>query len=297
MRIDCTHPRANHQHGTPLAYQRDDCRCDPCREAYRVYNKRVSYRTLTGTHSYVDADLARTHVRRLLTVLTVGQVEQRSGVHRTAIRLLVGDWPGKPPSRRISGKTHAALMAVRPTRVGSEESGLVDATGTRRRLQALIALGWPANQLGRMIGASSCTVPRITNGDDVLVLVATRAAVMALYDDLSLTVPPEGRIRTLSRGIARRKGWVPPLAWDDDTIDDPSASPEGYERKESKKHYRDDVLEDFEDTRGEHLGDVRLAAMRLGMSHSSLSQTLHRAVAEGMEVAFFNVYRSDRKEA
>ena len=34
---DCQCPRANHQHGTRTAYVVDRCRCDPCREAARIY--------------------------------------------------------------------------------------------------------------------------------------------------------------------------------------------------------------------------------------------------------------------
>ena len=298
MRIDCTHPRANHQHGTYLAYVKDACRCDPCREAGRIGSKTTHYKTVTGTHSYVDAELARTHTRRLLEVLTVSQIEQRSGVHRTAIRILVGDWPGTAPSKRISRKTHTALMGVRAERVGQETSGLVDPAGTVRRLRALIALGWDARYIGRRLGMSSCTVPRLTHDETTLVLVSTRDAVRALYDELSLTLPPEGRTRTMAQNRARRAGWAPPLAWDDDTIDDPSAAPEGHDRRDGKFRYRDDVLEDFEDTRWEHQGDVRAAALRLGMTHSGLSQVLFRARREGINVEYHNTFKSEeRREA
>lgn len=296
MKVDCFHPRARHQHGTQLAYKKDECRCDPCREAYRVYGKRVHYRTLTGTHTYVDAALARAHVRRLLTVLTVGQVEQRSGVNRTSIRLLVGDWPGKAPSKRIARSTHTALMAVRPERVGQETSGLVDPVGTTRRLRALIALGWDSRYLGTRLGMSNCTIPRITHDEVTLILVSTREAVRALYDELALTIPPEGRVRTMSRGRARRAGWAPPLAWDDDSIDDPAATPAEYERHDVNVRYREDVLEDFEDTRWEHQGDVCAAAVRLGMSHESLSRALFRANADGFKVRFHNTFKKERRE-
>lgn len=224
----CKHPRANHQHGTHLAYRFDQCRCAPCATAGRRHGKATAYRTVTGTHSYVPAGRTRAHVEQLLEVLTVSQIEQRSGVHRTAIRVLVGDWPGKPASRRITRKTETALLAVTVDRVGVEQHGWVDGTGTRRRFRALVALGWPARTLGARLGFStrtnwSMTSPEIPERQRIR--ASTRDAVRALYDELSLTVPPRSRYRTIARNIAAARGWAPPMAWDDDSIDDPAAVP------------------------------------------------------------------------
>lgn len=223
----CLHPRANHQHGTYLAYKCDACRCIPCLTAHRSHHKVSRYRTVTGTHSYVPADRAREHVLELLRTLTVGQIQERSGVNRTSIRVLVGDFPGRPPSRRITRATHRALLAVTPDRVGSEQHGLVDGTGTRRRLRALVALGWPAKQIGARLGFSSRTTWQLTRPDvpeSQPVRVGTRDAVRRAYDELCLTVPPPSRFRTRAVNIAAANHWPPPLAWDDD-IDDPHARP------------------------------------------------------------------------
>lgn len=224
----CPHPRARHQHGHHLTYMKDGCRCTPCGTAYRRHRKASEYRTLTGTHSYVDAGRARRHVEQLLETLTVGQIEQRSGVHRTSIRLLVGRFPGKPASKRITRASEAALLAVTAERVGGEQQGLVDGTGTRRRFRALIALGHPAKPLGQRLGISTRTVWSLTNPAaplDALVLVSTRDAVRRLYDELSWVVPPPSRARTIAQNMATARGWAPPLAWDDDAIDDPASGP------------------------------------------------------------------------
>lgn len=227
-RRPCLHPRANHQHGTHLAYDKDGCRCEPCNAANLRYDKRVRYRTATGTHSYVPAGRAREHVTELLAVLTVGQIEARSGIHRTAIRVLVGTFPGRPPSKRITRTTEASLLAVEPVRVGPEQHGLVDGTGTRRRICALIALGWPARTIATRLGASSRNMWELTGPTApvrALVTVRLRDAVTRLYDEISLVVPPRSAHTTRARNIAAARGWVPPLAWDDDTIDDPAATP------------------------------------------------------------------------
>lgn len=53
----------------------------------------------------------------------------------------------------------------------------------------------------------------------------TAADVAAVYDRLSMIVPDWHRYRTRTRNAALARGWLPPLAWDDDTIDDPTAEP------------------------------------------------------------------------
>lgn len=225
MRRDCQHPRANHQHGTHLAYRKDDCRCPECMAAARRDAKLTAYRTRHGTHTYVDADRARRHVLALLDQLTVGQVERRSGVHRTSIRVLIGDFPDRPPSKRITGQTERALLAVTPELVGPEVQGLVDRTGTRRRMQALVALGHPIAHLTRRLNMSNRTGwMLIDDRNTAQVTVATRDKVCEAYAQLSMTVT-QGRHATRARNIAADRGWVPPLAWDDESLDDPAARP------------------------------------------------------------------------
>lgn len=240
----CLHARARHEHGTALAFAKDGCRCLPCARAYRRKSKETAYRTVTGSHTYVDAERARAHVRGLLATLTVGQIEQRSGVHRTAVRVLVGDFPGRPASRRVTRTTEAALLAVRPDRVGTEAHGWVDGTGTRRRFRALVALGWPARTLAVRCGATSNVAHRLTSDAfplGTLVTVATRDAVRRLYDELSVTLPPPSRAVTRARKRAAARGWVGPLAWDDDAIDDPAARPDAGRTRDGSEQLLDDV--------------------------------------------------------
>lgn len=222
----CLHQRAAHRHGTHLAYVKDGCRCDPCSQAARREAKRQRYRTAMGSSTYVDAGAARAHVRSLLETLTVSQIEHRSGVNRTAIRALIGGIPNHPASRRITRTTETRLLAVDGVRIGPETNGLVGPTGTRRRIQALVALGHPVSHLRTQLGASTRTMWALTrSGEAGTIRVSTRDAVRDLYDKLSLTVPNPSRSTTAARNLAARRSWVPPLAWDDDQIDEPTACP------------------------------------------------------------------------
>lgn len=218
----CLHPRANHQHGHYLAYQKDGCRCKPCILAGRRYTKLIAHRTHTSSHSYVDAHPARAHVQQLLKTLTISQIEQRSGINRTTIRVLIGDFPGRPASKRTKKKTEHALLAIKPELIGTETSGLCHPVGTRRRLQALMTLGWTGRYLTGRLGASTRTITTIVyDTNDTPIQVGTRIKVTELYDELSMTIPPPSRARTRIRNIAKTNGWLPPLAWDDDKIDNP----------------------------------------------------------------------------
>jgi transcriptional regulator with XRE-family HTH domain len=110
-----------------------------------------------------------------------------------------------------------------------DKAGYIDATGTRRRLQALAALGWSARAIAERFGYSEVTVSGWFRAN--LVSRRTVARIRGWYDELSMTPPPT-RTRAerysvgTTRGRARAAGWHPPLAWDDDLIDDPNASPE-----------------------------------------------------------------------
>ena len=291
VRKDCTHPRANHQHGHYLAYEKDGCRCSPCVVANGRQDKLVRYRTATGTHTYVPADRARAHVEQLLETLTLAQIEHRSGIHRTAIRVLVGSFPGRPASKRITRTSEQALLAVRGDRVGSEQHGLVDGTGTRRRFRALVALGWPARTMSARLGLSSRTTWTLTREDKRPVIARTRDAVLRLYDELSLTIPPRSAASTRARRLALERGWAPPLAWDDDSIDDPAARPwtvdvETDDYVDAAKVERAVTGECVELTRAERWLAVRRLATR-GMSD--------RAIAEVVGVSERTVLR-DRQD-
>jgi AraC-like DNA-binding protein len=226
--------RAPRQHGTlaMAAPGRGGCTCAPCADAYSRYNRRNAKQRAAGLVQLVPADRARTHVRQLLAAgVEVHEVERRSGVHRTAIRVLLGTFPGRKPSRRIRPETEARLLAVHPA-IRPVTGATVDGTGTRRRLQALMANGWTAGELAQRLGASS---PNLQIAKRARVRGATAIAVRRLYTELENTPGPSQRAATYWRG----RGYLPPAYWDTDTIDDPAAEPEAREYDEHGALLRD----------------------------------------------------------
>lgn len=101
---------------------------------------------------------------------------------------------------------------------------MVDCTGVMRRLQALAAIGWSSTELGRRLGISGTAVQQFRRGEHPRVKLRSVARIRRLYAELSMTPGPS----VITRSRAVRRGWAPPLAWDDEGIDDPTARPVGF---------------------------------------------------------------------
>lgn len=95
--------------------------------------------------------------------------------------------------------------------------------GTHRRIRALMALGYGlpvlADRLGIATGNLSYKLQQ------PYVVRSTHQAVAELFEALSMAPPPAGWVAQRTRNIAAKRGWAPPLAWDD--IDDPNEHPKG----------------------------------------------------------------------
>lgn len=97
---------------------------------------------------------------------------------------------------------------------------MVDAVGTVRRLRALMAIGWPTAKLAAELGVSPHWIRRLA-GSRRRVRVGTAESVTSLYERLGGHPGPSA----VTVGVARRLGYVPPIGWDDDDLDDPAARP------------------------------------------------------------------------
>lgn len=154
----------------------------------------------------------------------------------------------------------------------------VDQIGYVRRLQALARLGWTAQRLAAEIGISHYLAKQLLAGTYRWQLRSDTAAVIAEgYERLCMTFPTTTRkgeqsAATHAQREAIRRGWAPPLAWDD--IDDPNEKPDtGHDRRTYK---REQLLEEFF-----HLvrqGDTHeTAARRLGVTTDAIEKARERA--------------------
>jgi hypothetical protein len=213
-------------------YHLEKCRCLTCRKAVRDYeNNRYRAMAYGRWQPFVDAEPVRSHVRAL-GEFGIGwmRVARLAGVSTGAVcKLLYGDRRRDlPPTRRVRPETARKILAVKPTLDNLSDRTPIDGTGTRRRLQALVAAGWTQAELSRRMGMNRANFSRIFVGN--LIEVGTAKAVSALYDQLWHVDPvtagvPEHRAAA-ARLIAVSNRWAPVGAWDDDHIDDPDAWPD-----------------------------------------------------------------------
>lgn len=106
----------------------------------------------------------------------------------------------------------AAYFARREMAKARGESYTVSARGSIRRIHALIAIGWSMEHQAERLGLKKQVIQNFAvKSPDTRIRIATAKRYADLYDELHMTPGPSER----ARQIARRRGWVPPLAWDD----------------------------------------------------------------------------------
>lgn len=116
---------------------------------------------------------------------------------------------------------HASHMRDYRASIRNGEVRTKPAIGVKRRIQALMAMGFTSEHLARELGVPDNLV-RYWYRKAKTVYIGTYENVAALFDRLEFTEGPS----PLAKARARKKGWAPPLAWDDN-IDVSTAEPQG----------------------------------------------------------------------
>lgn len=212
-------------------YRLDGCRCYVCGYARSRYNENRNKAITAGTwQPYVDAEPVREHVRALQSCgMGLRTIATVSGIDRKRLQgVLSGRTErGTGPQERVRPALAAAVLGVEPTLDNLGSAVSVDATGTRRRLQALVAAGWPQARLALRMGMTPNNFCSTVKNERVI--VRTVRLARGVYDELWNQDPRAHGVdkQAYSRALhhAASRGWAPVGAWDDDTIDDPSAVP------------------------------------------------------------------------
>ena len=100
----------------------------------------------------------------------------------------------------------------------------IPAIGTARRAQALNALGHTWRDIAEHMGVKFQVVQQLARYRKY-VTRETEQKIAEIYDRMSMTLPVQDAVHKKARTLAIEKGWLPPLAWDDDDIDDPAGLP------------------------------------------------------------------------
>lgn len=235
--------------------------CPICQEQAAWYKRRRTRSQSNGTWQRMQpvAPIAA-HVAELMQAgWTLGQIEERSGISKG----MISEIHCQKRTRGVAPVTAEALLGVTGP---APEGRFVLAVGTHRRLRALGAIGWPRPTLAARLGISAKVLDGFMCHE--VITVATRDRVKRLYDELSTTPGPSELARARARGL----GNPSPLAWDDDTIDDPAAEPDLGGQAD-----RNTVLLENSDEIVEQGHTFEQAAERLGVSVNYLHQARSRA--------------------
>lgn len=162
------------------------------------------------------------------------------------------------------------------------------AIGARRRITALFFNGWSPRSLAAATGLPEAVFARTPTDLQRRTPPETLARIGEAYERLWNASPPkstegERAEAELFADHARSVGWAPPMAYDDDTMDDPDGGPaEGWQRVRAGHERRRsgvDLAEDVEWIRqqgGYRHASLEQMAMRLGMTRGALERSMIR---------------------
>ncbi|MEU2924157.1 hypothetical protein ABZ636_03720 [Streptomyces sp. NPDC007251] len=212
-------------------YRLDGCRCYTCGWARAQYEDNRQRAIQRGTwQPYIDAEPVRIHIRHLQDCgMGLRAIAAAAGIDRKRLQAILTGRPerGTGPQEKVRPTLAAAVLTVEPSLENLAPSTLINPAGTRRRIQALVAMGWPQQHLADRLDMTPSNFSAMIRRDHVMVRRAL--AVRALYNALWRADPAQHGATaagiTRARKLAAANGWPPPAAWDDDTIDDPAATP------------------------------------------------------------------------
>jgi len=216
-------------HNTLTCYTNYGCRLPECVERKNAWHRERNQALRAGTWQPLqDAAPVREHVHRLLAAgLTPWRIADLAGTDRENITDLIQSRGTRRGVRhRTSAEFAAKVLAVKPAAASPSR---VDATGAHRRIQALVARGWPLLHVGRQLGMNRQRPEQILRVERIYTF--TRDRIADGY-------PRVAALRPESHGVPRHKArharewakanrWAPPKYWADrmDAIDDPHFEP------------------------------------------------------------------------
>lgn len=240
---------------------------------------------MAAATSCVDAEPVRQHIRRLHAAgFTDRRIAALSGV---ATETVIGFTRpiNRASNRRGVKRTCHPAIASRILAVQVEDStpGLVDAIGARRRLQALIARGWPIEHVARHAGIGGTHLRLLVQRPRIY--GRTAQAVSDTYRQLAGLRPERNGVSKGEATKARRRAaanrWPDPKYWADrmDVIDDPDFQPlYGVTKREIVAQDASELIRWSGLTR-------ETAAERLGVSKSYVEHAFREHPQYAVEVA------------
>jgi hypothetical protein len=259
---------------------RDRCRCRPCTLANTAESSRAHReRTFGRWQPYVDAGPVRAHLQALRDVaIGIDQIAKLSGLSRSYLcGLIYTRRDGRPPYQRVRPGTAHKILALGVEETNRAEYAQVDATGTRRRLQALVAAGFTHKSLATALSRTPANLHRTMTRSRVT--ARTARVVRDLDERLWDTQPPcatkaQQVASDNARDYAAERGWLPRLAWDD--IDhDPDPDPDQPDSSDA------DDLDDIDEVAVQRAMD---GDTTVPLNDAEQREVVHRMTARGQSI-------------
>ncbi|MFD5940219.1 hypothetical protein [Streptomyces griseus] len=223
-------------HNTLTCYTEYSCRLPACVERKRLWQVEVRRRQREGTwQPFVDAQPVRTHLLNLRAQgISSNRVAAVTGLDKATLRAFVppiGAGKRRPVRHQVRPEVAAKVLAVTVETLRAHD---IDGTGTRRRIQALAAAGWPFRRLDIHLGLSAQYIGDLVRRteNDLLVRANTADGVAEGYEKLRDQRPSRYGIKPhiirRVRTQAAERRWPTQKYWDQfpGAIDDPDFTPE-----------------------------------------------------------------------
>lgn len=224
-------------HNKTTCYTTYRCRLPECVERYnRGVRERTAKQSAGHYEHLVDARPVRAHVRTLTAAgATPRGIAVQAGISEKVVRQLLPPTGGGrrgPVKYRVLGDNARKILAVT---VDDVTAPRINPAGTVRRIQALVADGWPMNHLAVQLDMSPNyawqLLKRTSADQQLLVQASTARRVAAKYEQLRQQKPTRHGVSKQSVARARKHGadrrWPRSRYWTDrmDVIDDPDFEP------------------------------------------------------------------------
>ncbi|MFC0626144.1 hypothetical protein [Kribbella deserti] len=195
--------------------------CEPCRDAFNKHRRRRGKLRTRGIPSRLP--IGERIYSRLVAARKRGMTHQDIADALDVSISCAWRYCEEGPTQVVSYTNWKKLAGFRPHAV-------LTPVGMIRRIQALHHMGYGCTAIAAEANCHRESLQEALRGREHA-STRLRAAIAAVYDRLwDIPCSDDPRFTTRAKNRAVQLGWAPAMAWDDDTIDDPTARPQGMER-------------------------------------------------------------------